>query len=142
MNEELKIIISAVTANAQKNIQAVNGELKGLEKSGNSTSKGFGAAMGKIGKVVSIAAGVTIAAIGAIVGALTNLSESTEEYRKEQAKLNTAFLSMGSTAAQAEKSFNNLYRFLGDSSKATEAAAHLAKLTTEEKALAEWTTAC
>lgn len=96
--------------------------------------------MGKIGGAVALAAGVAVAAIAAMAGALTNLSNSTKEYRAEQAKLNTAFLSMGSTAAQAEKSFNNLYRFLGDSGKATEAAAHLAKLTTNEKELAEWTT--
>jgi len=31
---------------------------------------------------------------------------------------------------------------LGDSGQATEAAGHLAKLTTEEQALAEWTTIC
>lgn len=140
MNEQLKIIISADTANAQKNIKAVSSDVKGLEASGNKTSKGFGGAMGKVGSAAAIAASIVVAAVGAMVGALTNLSKSTEEYRKEQAKLNTAFLAMGSTTAQAGKSFNDLYRFLGDSSKAVETAGHLAKLTTDEKALAEWTT--
>lgn len=96
--------------------------------------------MGAIGGAAKVAAGVAVAAIGAILTALAALGNRTAEYRKEQAKLNTAFLAAGSTVEQAAESYNNLYRFLGDSARATEAAAHLAKLTTEQQALAEWTT--
>lgn len=147
MTEELRIIISAVTAPAQESIKKVNGELKKLEGQSKSTSSKAGGALKGMGKAFGVAAGVAVAAIAAIVAAvvaltsaITNLSKSTKEYRAEQAKLNTAFLSAGSTAEQAAETYNDLYRFLGDSGKATEAAGHLAKLTTEEKALAEWTT--
>ena len=80
-----------------------------------------------------------IAAAGA---ALIGLGASTAEYRAEQAKLNTAFEAAGGSAAEAKATYNDLFRVLGDSAQATEAAGHLAKLTTEEKALAEWTNIC
>jgi phage-related protein len=148
MNEELKIIINAVTAPARNGIKEVNTELKKLGSQSKSSGSQAGGAMKGMGKAFGVAAGVAVAAIAAIVAAvaalssaLVNLSKSTKEYRQEQAKLNTAFLSAGSTAEQASETYNNLFRFLGDSSKAVETAGHLAKLTTEEKALAEWTTA-
>lgn len=94
-----------------------------------------------MGKAAAIGAAAAIAAIGAITSALVALGKNTKQYREEQAKLNTAFLAAGSTTEQAAQTYGNLFRFLGDSSKATEAAGHLTKLTTEEKALAEWTTA-
>ena len=140
MNEELKIIIRAVTDTAKKNIREVNKEVEGLGKKGKSSSNKFTAAMGTMAKGAAIALTVVVTAITAVTAAITNLSKSTEQYRKEQAKLNTAFLAAGSTTAQAAKSYQDLFRFLGDSQKATEAAAHLAKMTTNEKELAEWTT--
>lgn len=148
MNEELKIIITAVTATAQKNIKQVSSQMKSLGSQSQNTGSKVGGVMQGIGKAFKgaavIAAGAVaaiIAGIAAISTALVSLGNSTKEYREEQAKLNTAFLSVGSTAEQAAETYKDLYRFLGDSSKATEAAGHLAKLTTEEKALAEWTTA-
>lgn len=91
-----------------------------------------------------MASGAKAAALGlAAAGtALVALGASTLEYRNEQAKLTTAFETAGSTAAQAKETYNDLFRVLGDSGQATEAAGHLAKLTTEEKALNEWTTIC
>lgn len=58
------------------------------------------------------------------------------------AKLATTFTEAGGGAEQAKETYNELYRVLGDGGQATEAAAHLAKLTTEEKALSEWGTIC
>jgi phage-related protein len=137
MNEELKIIIKAVTDDARKSIQGVKKELQGMGAEGGKSSKSLAAAF----KGVGVAAAAAVAAIGAIIAALVSLGNSTRQYREEQAKLNAAFLAAGSSTEQAAESYKNLYRFLGDSAKATEAAGHLAKLTTEEKALAEWTTA-
>lgn len=92
----------------------------------------------------SMASGAKAAAVGlAAAGtALLALGASTQEYRNEQAKLTTAFEAAGSTAEQAKETYNDMFRVLGDSGQATEAASHLAKLTTEEKALVEWGTIC
>lgn len=138
MNEELKIIITAVTAEAKKGIQGVKKELGGVSSSAKGASKGVGAAF----KGIGIAAVAAVAAIAAVGVALVKLGKASLDFQKAQAKLNTAFLSMGSTAQQAAESYNGLFRFLGDTDKSAEAAAHLAKLTTNQKELAEWTKVC
>lgn len=142
MNEQLKIIISAEIDKLKKDLQNAQKQVEGFtDKSESSLSK-FGKGLGTAGK----AAGKAMAAVGAAVAAgavaLVGLAESTREYRTEQAKLSTAFESAGGSAESAKKTYNDLYRVLGDSGQATEAAQHLAKLTTEEKALSEWTNIC
>ena len=82
---------------------------------------------------------------GAIAGAATALlalAGTTKEYRQQQAMLSTAFETAGGSADTAKQVYNDLYRVLGDSGQATEAAQHLAKLTTNEKDLAQWTKVC
>lgn len=138
MNEELKIIISAVTGSAKKSIQGVKKELGGVSGSAKETSSGISAVF----KGINLKALAVKAAITGVIVAFMKLGKAALETQKIQAKLNTAFLSMGSTADQAAESYNNLYRFLGDTDKAAEAAAHLAKLTTNQQELAEWTKAC
>ena len=138
MNEELKIIISAVTDGAKKSIHDIKQELKGVSGSAQGASKGFGAAMKGIGKSALIAVGA-IAAVGAAVVAL---GKKSLELQRSQAKLETAFQSMGSSASQAAESYKGLFRFLGDADTSVEAASHLAKLTTNQKELAEWTKVC
>lgn len=138
MNEELKIIITAATDGAKKSIQGVKKELGGVTGSAKGASKGIGAAM----KGVAAGAAIAVAAIAAVGAALVKLGKASLDFQKAQAKLNTAFLSMGSTAQQAAESYNGLFRFLGDQDTSVEAAAHLAKLTTNQKELAEWTKIC
>lgn len=142
MNEELKIIIKAITDDARKELGKVKGELDGLEKGGAKASKGFGDAMKKIAKVGGVAAVAVVAAIGAIIAGLTNLGKNSIEFQKEQAKLNTAFQAAGFSATQASKSYGEFYRFLGDSGKATEAAAHVAKLANSTEGASEWAKIC
>lgn len=135
MNEELKIIIKAVTDGAKKGIEGVRKELEGVKGESGKAGKSFGTAMKGIAKGAAIAIGA-IAAVGA---ALIALGKNSLDYNKAQAKLITGFQAVGMSAQQAATSYNGLYRFLGDSDKAVEAAGHLAKLTQNEKNLAEWT---
>ena len=97
-------------------------------------------------KDASAIANKALAAIGAAalatVGALLGLSQATEEYRANQAKLDTAFQAAGASAGAARDVYNDLYRVLGDDGQATEAAAHIAQITTNEQEMAEWTTIC
>lgn len=83
--------------------------------------------------------GAGIAAAGA---ALLALGPATAEYRNNQAKLETAFKAAGGTARTASQTYKDLYRVLGDDGQTTEAANHLAKLTTNQKYLSEWTDIC
>lgn len=133
--DELKIIIKAVTKDAVKPIQDVKKELNGLTKSGKSASSGIATAM----KGVGIAAAAAVAAITAVIGALTALGKATVAFNKEQSKLVTAFQAVGASAQTANEAYRGFYRFLGDSGKAVEAAAHIAKIATSQESLAEWT---
>lgn len=135
MNEELKIIIKAVTDGAKKGIEGVRKELEGVQKGSGKAGASFGTAVKGIAKGAAIA----VAAIAAIGAALIALGKNSLEYNKAQAKLITGFQAVGMSAQQAATSYNGLYRFLGDSDKAVEAAGHLARLTQNEKNLAEWT---
>ena len=81
-------------------------------------------------------------ALGAIAGIGASIANNTKQYREEQSKLNSAFQAAGANAEVAAQAYNGLFRFLGQSDRAVEAANHLAKMTTNTKELAEWTTIC
>ena len=145
MNEELKIFITAQIDDLKKSLSEAKQETQEATKKAESNFKKFGEAAKNAGKAVqagmkvvatAVKAGVTAIAAGAT--ALVALSESTAEYRAEQAKLATAFESAGSSAEQAKTTYNDLYRVLGDGGQATEAANHLAKLTVKDGLLSVW----
>jgi phage-related protein len=136
MTEELKIIIKAVTDNAKKNLKNIKEEIQKIDKESQEARKSTGEALAGITKGAAVA-------VGAVVGlttAMVALGKSTEEFRKAQAKVNTTFQALGSNSSQAAKTYEDLYRFLGDDANAAETAQSLALITTNEKELAEWTT--
>ena len=79
------------------------------------------------------------AAAGAAIGSFLSLAESTRETRENMAKLETGFTTAGHSAEDASETYKELFGILGDEGQATEAAAHLAKLTTSQEELAKWT---
>jgi len=99
-------------------------------------STGFSNITSGVGTVVTAVTG----AFTAVGGALLYASESTEEYRTNMAKLETAFETAGHSAETASQMYTSFFGFLGDEGQATEAASHLAQLTNDQKALSEWTT--
>lgn len=90
--------------------------------------------IGKLTALVSVIGLLVIAKWG------SSIADNTKEFREEQTKLNSAFVAAGASAKEASQAYNGLFRFLGKSDVAVEAANHLAKITTNTKALAEWTT--
>ena len=98
-----------------------------------------GDTVGKVGKAIGAGVAAMGAAIGAAAGAFWGLAESTREARVNMGKLETGFTTAGHSAEDAKKTYTELYGILGDDGQATEAAAHLAKLTKNEKELATWT---
>lgn len=91
--------------------------------------------MAAIGKAAAVAA----ASVTALMAAYVNLGKSAQEAAKHQGKLEAAFQSVGLSAEQATTTFQGLFRFLGETDRATEAANLLARMTQDEKGLAEWT---
>ena len=117
-----------------KGIDKVTKSLNDVKKASGHAKQGVEKAMGGIKKSVLSA----VKAVATLALATASLSEGME-FGKLQGKLNAAFQSAGSSAAQATKTFKELYRFLGDSDRAVETAQNLARVTTSEKELAEWT---
>lgn len=76
------------------------------------------------------------------VGALSSVAESTREYRTEMGKLDTAFTTNKFSAADAKRTYSDLYAVVGDSGQATEAANHLSLLCNSTKDLQSWTEIC
>lgn len=142
MNEELKIYITAQIDDLKRHIDEAQNEVRDLSKTGNKEGKSFGEGMKKGGKAATVALKAVGAAVIAVAGAILGLAITTKEYQAEQAKLATAFETAGASAEVAKQTFSDLYRFMGESDTAVEAANHLAQLTTNEQELAEWTTIC
>lgn len=142
MVEELKIIISATTEKLNSSVKAAKDEITSFKDQVSAASKDVDSNLQSLGSAMNNGwktAATTIAGVGT---ALLALGASTQEYRNEQAKLVTAFETAGSSAEVATQTYNDLYRVLGDSGVATEAAGHLAMLTTNQQSLTEWTTIC
>ena len=146
MNEELRVVITAEIAKLKLGVSDAKKQLTGFKeqvsKASADVDKNFKAIGSSIGNGLKSAATAGVAALAGITTALLGTAAATEEYRNNQALLASAFESAGSSAETAKTTYNDLYRVLGDGGQATEAAQHLAKLTTEEEALAEWTNIC
>lgn len=142
MNEELKVIISAEISKLKQNVEKAKQQVKGFQEQVKKASADVDKNFKAIGSAMATGAKAAATGLAAAAGAILALGASTAEYRAEQAKLTAAFETAGSSAEVAKSTYNDLYRVLGDGGQAVEAANHLAKLTTEEKALSEWTNIC
>ena len=135
MNEELKIIIKAITDEAKKSVAEVKKEIEGIGKTSQETSQ----KTNKSFKGIAKGAAVAVAAIAAATAAIGSLGKKTLEFNKLQAQLVSGFQAAGSNAQVAGKTYQQLFRFMGEQDTAVEAANLLSKLTTNEKDLAKWT---
>lgn len=140
MNEELKVIISAEIKKLQDAVGKAKKSIATFAKDAKEKVNKFGEEFSKVGEKAKQGLAIVGGAVAGAAAALLSLSSSTQEYRTAQAKLNTAFETAGASAGTAKKVYNDLYRVLGDSDVAVEAANHLAQITTNEKELSEWTT--
>lgn len=142
MNEELKVKISAEIGNLKKNISEAKKEISGFKDQVAKASKNVDADFKKLSEGIKKGGKVMATSLAAVGAAFLALGPATEKYRQSQAQLASAFEASGGTVDEAKKVYNDLYRVLGDNDNATEAAAHIAKLTTNEKEQAQWTTIC
>ena len=142
MNEELKVIISAEIGNLKKNISEAKKEISGFKDQVAKASKNVDADFKKLSEGIKKGGKVMATSVAAVGAAFLALGPATEKYRQSQAQLASAFEASGGTADEAKKAYNDLYRVLGDNDNATEAATHIAKLTTNQKEQAQWTTIC
>lgn len=142
MNEELKVIISAEIDKFKKNVNDAKKQIKEFATKGIKDMDAFKDSLEQVGEGSKKFLGAVATAVAGASAALLALGASTTEYRQAQAKLTTAFQAAGGSAEDAKKTYNDLYRVLGDTQQATEATQLLAKLTTNQKDLGEWTNIC
>lgn len=114
------------------------GEALNKAGDGKKTEKNLSALKGTLGTVTKGALGFGAAVVGVAAG-LSELEESTREYREDLNKLHTAFTSAGKSVQSADKIYKDFFGILGESDRAIEAANHLALLTNNEQELAQWT---
>lgn len=132
----LKDNMSKGLLDAAKNTEGVSKEMKDAtreviafkNKAGNAV-KGF----------ASTAAKAFAGTAAALAGSFVAMSSLTEEYRAEQAKLNSAFQSSGYSVEVAAEAYKGLYRVIGDTGTATEASQLLAELTQNTQDISKWT---
>ena len=150
--KNLQIAINNQTAKinkAEKQTKDYEESLNELTKAGVKTKKELdaltdsqekqGESASKVAKTLGgIAAGVASVAVGA-ASSLMGLAESTREFRKEQAQLETAFVQSGHSVETMQKTYADFNAVLGDTSKTTEAMQQLAQFTKSEKELANYT---
>lgn len=115
---------------------------KGLKDTAEATEKmsnGFTVAKGVLSDLISTGIQSAISAVGNLASSIWNLDESTEEYRKAQGRLNTAFETAGYSAETAQEAYNAFYGILGDTDTATEASQLLAQLADSAEDVSVWT---
>lgn len=142
MNEQLQIIISAKVSELKNAVKDAKKSIKDFIKEGTKDFEALNDEFQKVGDASKKGLAIMGGAVAGAATALLALGESTREYRNEQAKLVTAFETAGGSAETAKETYNDLYRVLGDTGQATEATQQLAKLTTNQQHLSEWTDIC
>lgn len=85
------------------------------------------------------ATGVGVAGVTALTTAFIALDGATEEYRVNQGKLLTAFADTETGAQGARTAYAELYKVIGDSDTATEAAQALSTLAKSQQDVTKWT---
>lgn len=114
-------------------------ELKELTDQQEKQGKSAEDIASKIGKGIGGAALGVAGMVTAAAGSLMGLAESTREFRKEQAQLETAFTQAGHSVETAKNVYNDFNSVLGDTKKSQETLLHLAKFTKTEKELGDYT---
>ena len=142
MNETLKLIITAEVAKLKNGLKNAKKEVSDAVKKIKKENQGFVDSFNKVSNLSKKALATVGKAVIGVATTLTGLSAATAEHRRNQALLASAFETAVGSAESAKETYNDLYRVLGDDGQATEAAQHLAKLTTDQQNLSQWTNIC
>lgn len=131
----LKDNMSKGLLNAAKNTEGVSKEMRDATRDViKFGSKAGQAIKGFASSAAKAFAGTATAATGAFLA----MGSLTEEYRAEQAKLNSAFETAGYSAEIAAGAYRDLYKIIGDTGTATEASQLLAELTQNAQDVSTW----
>lgn len=124
---------------AADSTQDMTEALDDVDGAAEKASGGLSSMTVAMGNLISSGIQAAASAVADLVSSLWNLDESTEEYRRAQGRLNTAFEAAGYGADTAQQAYKAFYGILGDTDTATEASQLLAQLAESEEDVATWT---
>lgn len=90
------------------------------------------------GNLIADGVGVLADGIKDAASWMINLDDATEDYRISQGKLEATYKASGKSVEMAEAAYKSLYRVLGDTDQATEAAQLMADLAENEEDVGKW----
>lgn len=138
MNEELKIIITAEIEQLKKEVDSAKKQMDKFAKQSDKSSKNITKAMKALGKGVGVAMKAVGAAVAAGAAAMVGAAEATREYREDMNKLGASFEAAGMSAQTSSDIYAEMYRNIGESDAAVEAAQQIALLADSEEEAAKW----
>lgn len=111
-----------------------------LTNAAKDSGDGFTIMKGALADLVSEGIQRAIEGFGELIQNLLELPEATREFRDSMNRLEAAFTTAGFSAEQAKGVYNDFYAIIGESDRSQEAVNHLAKLTSTQEELNDWTT--
>ena len=114
--------------------------LNDVDDAAKETESGFTVMKAAAANLVAKGIEVLTSACVNAVKSIYNLSDSTQEYREDMGKLETAWESAGKSTELATDTYRQFYSVLGEEDRSVEAVNHLAKLVETEQDMQKWTT--
>ena len=127
-------------------LEKLEKQLKDVKKTSDKTGNAyldFGDKLSKVGSFTKVTAAMDVGKtiLGAIKGAwdtLTQFTEETREFRTEMGKLEVSFESNNHSAETAKKSYEELFKVIGETDQAVEASQQISLLAKSEEQIVEW----
>ena len=123
----------------EKSLDDVGDGMDDMGSAAQTSTSGISAMAVTIGNLAAQAIGTAIGAIKDFATSIWNLDDTTEEFRRAQGRLNTAFEAAGYGADTAQEAYTGFYKILGDTDTATEASQLLAQLAENTQDVSNWT---
>ena len=101
---------------------------KDLGESARDSGDGFSVLDGAVATFIGNGLTALVSAIGDAISTFAELSESTQEYRENMSKLDTAASAAGMDAGSISEAYTELYGVLGDETATTTTISNFAKL--------------
>lgn len=137
-----KQVLNEATAELRRMERSLDDVGDGMDDMGSAaqtSTSGISAMAVTIGNLAAQAISSAIGAIKDFATSIWNLDETTEEFRRAQGRLNTAFEAAGYGADTAQEAYTEFYKILGDTDTATEASQLLAQLAENAQDVSTWT---
>lgn len=123
----------------ERSLDDVGDGMDDMGSAAQTSTSGISAMAVTIGNLAAQAITSAIGSIKDFATSIWNLDETTEEFRRAQGRLNTAFEAAGYGADTAQEAYTGFYKILGDTDTATEASQLLAQLAENTQDVSNWT---